>query len=48
VHAVLADLGYLPEPDDFDPEELLAQVAAMGEWYLTPGERRLSPRTSPS
>ena len=43
VHAVLADLGYLPEPSTFDPEALLAQVAAMGEWYLTPGPRRFSP-----
>jgi predicted unusual protein kinase regulating ubiquinone biosynthesis (AarF/ABC1/UbiB family) len=43
VHALLADLGYLPEPDTFEPEALLAQVAAMGEWYLKPGARRFSP-----
>jgi predicted unusual protein kinase regulating ubiquinone biosynthesis (AarF/ABC1/UbiB family) len=43
VHAQLAGLGYLPEPDTFDPELLLAQVAAMGEWYLEPGARRFSP-----
>jgi hypothetical protein len=43
VHAALADLGYLPEPETFEPEALLAQVAAMGEWYLAPGARRFSP-----
>jgi predicted unusual protein kinase regulating ubiquinone biosynthesis (AarF/ABC1/UbiB family) len=44
VHALLSELGYLPEPDTFAPEDLLAQLAAMGAWYLEPGERRLSPR----
>jgi predicted unusual protein kinase regulating ubiquinone biosynthesis (AarF/ABC1/UbiB family) len=44
VHALLTELGYLPEPDTFDPDELLAQLAAMGEWYLEPGERRLTPK----
>jgi predicted unusual protein kinase regulating ubiquinone biosynthesis (AarF/ABC1/UbiB family) len=43
VHAGLTDLGYLPEPDEFEPEALLGQIAAMGAWYLEPGERRLSP-----
>src|ERR687895_700036 len=32
VHAVLSQLGYLPEPETFEPEALMAQVAAMGEW----------------
>jgi hypothetical protein len=27
VHASLSDLGYLPEPDTFDPDELMAQIA---------------------
>jgi predicted unusual protein kinase regulating ubiquinone biosynthesis (AarF/ABC1/UbiB family) len=36
--------GYLPRPEMFDPERLLAQLAIAGEWYLTPGFRRLSPR----
>jgi len=44
VHALLAELGYLPEPGWFVPEDLLAQLAAMGAWYLEPGERRLSPK----
>ena len=43
MHAALAELGYLPEPDGFEPEALLAQIAAMGEWYLEPGERRFTP-----
>ena len=43
VHAALAALGYLPDPGTFDPEGLLAQISAMGAWYLEPGERRFSP-----
>src|SRR4051794_7778812 len=43
VHAGLADLGYLPEPDEFEPEALLGQIRAMGAWYLEPGKRRFSP-----
>src|SRR3954447_23184316 len=43
VHAALTDLGYLPDPDAFEPEALLAQIEAMGAWYLEPGERRFSP-----
>jgi predicted unusual protein kinase regulating ubiquinone biosynthesis (AarF/ABC1/UbiB family) len=43
VHAVLTELGYLPEPETFEPEALLEQVAAMGEWYFEPGPRRFSP-----
>jgi predicted unusual protein kinase regulating ubiquinone biosynthesis (AarF/ABC1/UbiB family) len=43
VHHGLATLGYLPEPDTFDPERLLAQISTAGEWYLEPGFRRLTP-----
>jgi hypothetical protein len=43
VHAVLTELGYLPEPETFAPEDLLAQIAAMGAWYLEPGARRFTP-----
>ncbi|MEZ0292949.1 MAG: ABC1 kinase family protein [Solirubrobacteraceae bacterium] len=43
VHAALADLGYLPDPSAFVPEDLLGQVAGMGAWYLEPGVRRMSP-----
>ncbi len=43
VHAQLTALGYLPEPDRFDPDDLLEQITIAGEWYLEPGFRRLSP-----
>ena len=43
VHAALSALGYLPDPGTFDPEGLLAQISAMGAWYLEPGERRFTP-----
>jgi predicted unusual protein kinase regulating ubiquinone biosynthesis (AarF/ABC1/UbiB family) len=43
VHAGLARLGYLPDPDAFEPERLLAQLRAAGEWYFARGFRRLDP-----
>jgi predicted unusual protein kinase regulating ubiquinone biosynthesis (AarF/ABC1/UbiB family) len=43
VFTYMASLGYLPHPDDFDPERILAQLATAGEWYFTTGFRRLSP-----
>jgi predicted unusual protein kinase regulating ubiquinone biosynthesis (AarF/ABC1/UbiB family) len=43
VHHGLASLGYLPRPDTFDPDRLLAQIRTAGEWYLEPGFRRLTP-----
>jgi predicted unusual protein kinase regulating ubiquinone biosynthesis (AarF/ABC1/UbiB family) len=43
VHRLMAGLGYLPEPDTFEPEALLGQLAMAGEWYFQPGYRRLSP-----
>jgi predicted unusual protein kinase regulating ubiquinone biosynthesis (AarF/ABC1/UbiB family) len=42
VHALLAELGYLPEPDTFDPERLLGQIETSGAWHFEPGFRRLS------
>src|SRR4051812_12035006 len=42
VHKRLADLGYLPEPDTFDPERLLGQIRTSGAWHFEPGFRRLS------
>ena len=43
VHAGLSALGYLPEPDAFDPAALLEHLATAGEWMLAPGFRRLDP-----
>jgi predicted unusual protein kinase regulating ubiquinone biosynthesis (AarF/ABC1/UbiB family) len=43
VHRGLAHLGYLPEPDSFEPRLVLEQLRTAGEWYFTPGFRRLDP-----
>ncbi|HSD77539.1 MAG TPA: AarF/ABC1/UbiB kinase family protein [Solirubrobacteraceae bacterium] len=43
VHRGLAHLGYLPDPDGFDPQLVLDQLHTAGEWYFTPGFRRLDP-----
>jgi hypothetical protein len=42
VYALLARLGYLPEPAAFEPAKLLAQLEAAAAWYLEPGVRRFS------
>jgi predicted unusual protein kinase regulating ubiquinone biosynthesis (AarF/ABC1/UbiB family) len=44
VHARLAQLGYLPDPATFVPDDLLAQLTAMGAWYMEPGRRRFTPK----
>ena len=41
VHALLAELGYLPEPEAFDPEALLDQVRGGSAWLFEGGFRRL-------
>jgi predicted unusual protein kinase regulating ubiquinone biosynthesis (AarF/ABC1/UbiB family) len=38
-----AKLGYLPEPEAFESDAVLAQLTLAGEWFLVPGFRRLSP-----
>jgi predicted unusual protein kinase regulating ubiquinone biosynthesis (AarF/ABC1/UbiB family) len=43
VHRGLSHLGYLPEPGTFEPRLVLEQLRTAGEWYFTPGFRRLSP-----
>jgi len=43
VHEVMGALGYLPMPEEFEPEMLLEHLRTAGEWYLEPGVRRLTP-----
>lgn len=44
VHRAMADLGYLPKPDEFEPELVLKQMLAATEWYMGAGdERRIDP-----
>ena len=43
VHDGLSRLGYLPEPDTFEPEQVLDQLAVAGEWYFVSGFKRLTP-----
>lgn len=44
VKRAMAELGYLPDPADFDTELLLAQVRAAAGWMFERGRRRLDPR----
>jgi predicted unusual protein kinase regulating ubiquinone biosynthesis (AarF/ABC1/UbiB family) len=43
VHQGLSSLGYLPDPDAFDPDALLEHLGTAGEWLLAPGLRRIDP-----
>jgi len=43
VKDVLNQLGYLPKPEEFEPEMLMAQMLAAGEWAFEPGFRRITP-----
>jgi predicted unusual protein kinase regulating ubiquinone biosynthesis (AarF/ABC1/UbiB family) len=43
VHALMSELGYLPDPDEFPPEALLDQVLSGARWLFEPGFRRLDP-----
>ncbi|MFN8174951.1 MAG: AarF/ABC1/UbiB kinase family protein [Solirubrobacteraceae bacterium] len=41
--ARLAELGYLPDPGEFDADLLLGQLQDAGAWVFSPGYKRLSP-----
>lgn len=43
VHRLMAEIGYLPDPGAFEPDDLLDQVRLGGEWIFVPGFRRLDP-----
>ncbi len=43
VHHLMSTLGYLPEPEEFDPEALVDQVSTGAAWLFEPGFRRLDP-----
>ena len=43
VHELMSELGYLPDPADFDPEDLLDQVHTGARWLFERGFRRLDP-----
>jgi predicted unusual protein kinase regulating ubiquinone biosynthesis (AarF/ABC1/UbiB family) len=36
VHQSMTELGYLPKPDEFDPDLLLKQLMAATDWYMGP------------
>ncbi|MCW3006314.1 MAG: AarF/ABC1/UbiB kinase family protein [Solirubrobacterales bacterium] len=43
VHAEMAQLGYLPDASAFPADRILSQMREATEWWLLPGERRLTP-----
>ena len=43
VHELLSELGYLPNPEEFEPDDVLDQVYTGAEWLFEPGFRRLDP-----
>jgi predicted unusual protein kinase regulating ubiquinone biosynthesis (AarF/ABC1/UbiB family) len=43
VHELMAELGYLPDPDEFPAAELLDQVYSGARWLFERGFRRLDP-----
>jgi len=43
VHALMSELGYLPDPDEFPADELLDQVMSGARWLFEPGFLRLDP-----
>jgi len=43
VHRCMAELGYLPKPDEFDPEMLLKQMQGATEWYMSETATTIDP-----
>ena len=43
VHDVMTTLGYLPDPQSFEAQAVLDQVATAGAWFFVSGFRRLDP-----
>jgi len=43
VHELMSELGYLPDPDEFAPDDLLDQVYSGARWLFERGFRRLDP-----
>lgn len=41
VRRIMGELGYLPKPEEFDPDALLKQMQAMTEWFVNPEERTI-------
>ena len=44
----MSELGYLPDPAEFDPEELLDQVYGGASWLFEPGSAASIPTTPTS
>lgn len=41
VRRIMGELGYLPRPEDFDPDALLRQMIVMTDWFVHPEERTI-------
>lgn len=43
VHREMSALGYLPKPEEFEPDRLLAQMRAATDWYMTSDSTTIDP-----